>query len=231
MHHDVFRNIVSIRASQDLFDDLSNDPADWALAQHAEAQSKPYAYRSKVPIVDRPFEEAEWLSAIRWPFEHWQHSRYSDGSFGLWYGAGSAETTVYETAFHWFTGLLQDAGFDQPSSPVVAERKLYSVACDAALIDVRPQIQNFPQLVHPSDYLLTQSLGARLHREGHPGLITASVRDVEHGSVGDCYVVLNAKILSNPRHLCQATYRLDQGRIFIEKQIGVSWITISTSNW
>ena len=29
---DLFRNIVSIGTSQDLFDDLSESPADWALA-------------------------------------------------------------------------------------------------------------------------------------------------------------------------------------------------------
>jgi len=35
IHQDVVRNIVSLRASQDLFDDLTDDPAEWLLAQAA----------------------------------------------------------------------------------------------------------------------------------------------------------------------------------------------------
>jgi hypothetical protein len=34
VHTNVIRNIVSIEVSQDLFDDLSNSPQEWALAQH-----------------------------------------------------------------------------------------------------------------------------------------------------------------------------------------------------
>ncbi|NCW51914.1 MAG: RES domain-containing protein, partial [Betaproteobacteria bacterium] len=32
LHRDVARNIVSLRASQDFFDDLTDDSAEWSLA-------------------------------------------------------------------------------------------------------------------------------------------------------------------------------------------------------
>ena len=233
VHRDVIRNIVSIRSSQDLFDDLSDNPDDWALAQGIEKDVRPYSYQSKVPIIDRPFEEAEWLNAINWPFTHWQASRFSDGSFGVWYGCGSAETTIYETTYHWFTSLLRDAGFDQHHEPVIGERKLYNVACDAALLDLRAAVQHDPKLAHPTDYRYAQSVGARLHREGHPGLITPSVRHLnEIGQTqGDCYAIFNTAVLSNPRQLCQVTYRLEHGRIVVEKQTGVTWVHVSTAQW
>ncbi len=223
VHHDVMRNIVSIRQSQDLFDDLSQHPDDWLLAQRIEDDVKPYSYASKSPIIDRPFEEAAWRNVIEWPFKHWQNSRFSDGSYGVWYGCDSLETSVYETAFHWFNGLLCDAGFE--NEQVVGERKVYKVACAAALLDLRLSAVKYKRLVHKTDYSYTQSVGARMHREGHPGLITQSARHDK----GCNYVVFNAQVLSNPRHHCQLTYRLDGKHIRVEKTLGVQWLKVAAA--
>jgi hypothetical protein len=221
VHQDVIRNIVSIRSSQDLFDDLTSDPAEWALAQKIEDDIKPPPYRSRTPIIDRPFEDAIWFNAIGWPFKHWQASRFSDGSFGIWYGCATAETTVYETTHHWVNGFLADAGFERER--VIGERKLFKVACDAALLDFRPLVDQFPKLVHKTDYRDAQQIGARLHREGHPGLVTASARQAG----GENYAILNPAVLSNPRALCELTYRLGDGRIVIEKKPGKAWMEIA----
>ena len=45
---DVFRNIVSLRVSEDLFDDLSDHPNDWKTAQAAEAAATPPAAEDAV---------------------------------------------------------------------------------------------------------------------------------------------------------------------------------------
>jgi RES domain len=79
--------------------------------------------------------------------------------------------------------------------------------------------------VHKTDYSTTQSVGARLHHEGHPGLITVSVRH----AAGQNHVVLNHKVLSNPRYHSQLTYRLEDHRIVIEKQPGIAWMDIDTA--
>jgi RES domain len=223
VHGKVIRNVVSLQKSQDLFDDLSTSPDEWALAQQLEDAVKPPPYQSRTPILHRPFEDAEWFNAIGWPFKHWQASRFSDGSFGVWYGCDSAETSVFETAFHWFRGFLTDAGFEKEH--VVGERQLYAVQCDAALLDLRPLAASYSGLMHKSDYSYTQSLGARLHREGHPGLLTLSVR---HAAGHNC-VVLNPQVLSNPQHHFQLRYRLEGERIAIEKQPGVTWMYIDTN--
>ena len=217
IHQDVARNIVSLLQSQDLFDDLTDDPDDWLLAQKVEDEIKPPPYRSRRPVIDRPFEDAEWFNAIIWPFKHWQASRFSDGAYGVWYGSDSVETTVYESAYHWYRGLLSDAGFERTT--VVAERKVYSVACNAALLDFRKSAEDHPDLLHPSDYAFCQSVGSRIHREGHPGLLTQSVRR----PAGTNVAIFNANILSNPRHNCQLTYRLEGDQIVVEKQPGVEW--------
>lgn len=220
IHQDCARNIVSLRESQDLFDDLTDNPAEWLLAQSVEDEVKPHLYRSHTPIIDRPFEDAAWFNAIGWPFTHWQTSRFSDGSYGVWYGADSVETTVYESAYHWYHGLLCDAGFERES--VVAERKVYMVACKAALLDFRQAALKHSELLHPTDYDFSQLVGARIHREGHPGLLIQSVRQPN----GESFAVFNPAVLSNPQLSCQLTYRLDGGKVVVEKQPGTVWLTL-----
>lgn len=224
IHQDVARNIVSLRESQNLFDDLTDDPAEWLLAQKVEDEVKPPPYASHKPIIDRPFEDAQWFNAIHWPFKHWQASRFSDGSFGVWYGSESVETTVYESAYHWYRGLLSDAGFEQ--MVVVAERKVYWVACNAALLDFRQAAAIQPDLLHPSDYTFCQAVGSRIHREGHPGLLTLSVRR----PAGENLAIFNPAVLSNPRHHCQLSYRLEGGQIVVEKQPGATWMSLSAAD-
>ena len=224
IHRDVVRTSVSLRASQDLFDDLTDDPAAWLLAQKVEDEVKPPPYASRTPLIDRPFEDAQWFNAIQWPFKHWQTSRFSDGSFGVWYGSESVETTVYESAYHWHRGLLSDAGFEQMA--VIAERKVYWVACNAALLDFRQAAERQPDLLHLSDYTFCQAVGSRIHREGHPGLLTQSVRR----PAGENLAIFNPAVLSNPRHNCQLTYRLERGQIVVEKQPGAAWIALSAAD-
>ena len=225
VHRDVARNIVSLRQSQDLYDDLTHDPAEWALAQKVENEVKPPPYESRTPIIDRPFEDAEWFNAITWPFENWRASRFSDGGFGVWYGSESVETTVSESAYHWYRGLLSDAGYDR--EVVIAERKVYTVACSAALLDLRKAASTHPDLLHPKDYAFCQSVGARIHREGHPGLLTQSVRR----PAGENLVIFNPTVLSNPRNHCQLTYRLEGQEIVVEKQPGVPWVTVDVTDF
>jgi len=220
VHQDLMRNIVSIRDSQNLYDDLSDDPDEWTLAQQVEDEVKPPPYRSSMPVIHRPFEDAEWFNAIAWPFDHWQSSRFSDGSFGVWYGCNSVEASVYESAYHWYRWLLSDAGFEK--SAVIGERKIYSVTCDAALLDFRGLVADFPELSHKTDYSYAQSVGSRIHREGHPGLVIPSVRYTG----GENYVVFNPDVLSNPKFNCQLTYRVEGNEIIVEKNPGTTWLVV-----
>jgi hypothetical protein len=217
---DLARNIVSLRHSENLFDDLSDNPDDWNIAIRWEQTSKSPRFTSSQPVIDRPFEQAEWDSAIGYPFTHWMESRFSNGNFGVWYGATNIETTVYETAYHWIKKLLADAGFVH--NDVRIQRKVYWVKCQAALIDLRAAVQDYPALIDPENYAFTQQIGARLHRERHPGWITRSAR-----CDGDAVGILNASLLSEPRQACFLTYIIDGDKIRIEKQKGKKWMSIN----
>ncbi len=219
-HADLMRNIVSLRVSQDLFDDLSDRPADWDAAIALEVATKPPAFTSAQPVLHRPFEEARWNDAIHYPFRHWMRSRYSDGSFGVWYGADSVKTTVHETVHHWVHGLIRDAGFEH--EPVVAERKVYAVTCRAVLLDFRDAVRTHPELLDPDDTRAARAVGARLQREGHPGLMIPSVRH----PAGLNHVLFTPTVLSDVRLNCQLSYRLEGGRVRVEKRPGTAWLVL-----
>jgi RES domain len=218
---EVIRNIVSLRKSEDLFDDLTSDPEGWKSAQVVETHTKPFSYRSVTPVIDRPFEDAEWFNAIGWPFKHWQASRFSDGSYGVWYGSRTIETTVYESAWHWFNGLLRDA--DLQADTIAIERKIYGVNCTAALLDFRKAAGAFPAVLDPADYTYAQLIGRRIHDEGHPGLIVQSVRQRN----GENLAVFNPAVLRDPRQLCFLTYRTEKGAIIVEREPGVAWLQLT----
>ena len=214
IHKESHRNIVSLRVSQDLYDDLSASPEDWQVAIDLEIATKPHTNRSTQPIIDRPFEEAAYNEAIRYPFSHWSQSRYSDGSFGVWYGADTLETSIYETVHHWRRGLLDDAGWGDIEG-VIIQRKVYLVHCDAGLLDFHPKLEDFPALVDPDSYHLTHQVGARIHHEGHPGLATRSAR-----CAGNVNAIFNPRVLTSPRDMCYLTYEIQAGVVNIARQSG-----------
>lgn len=219
---DLARNIVSLRKSQDLFDDLSSDPDEQAIATAVEMKAKPPDYENAPAVAHRPFDETAWFSAIGFPFRNWSESRFSSGYYGVWYGACSIQATCYETAYHWYQGLLADAeGFRKPG--VSIERKVYWVHCDAALADLRPEIANCPALVHSRDYTLTQRVGAQLHADGQPGLITRSARCDD-----DIAALFTPRVLSEPRVACFLTYVVTADGISVSREHGDEWLAIST---
>ena len=216
-HQDLVRNIVALPAAEDCFDDLGDEPAAWAAAAQLVRDTQPPTFTSAQPVIDRPFEAAAWDDALGYPFRHWLRSRFSDGSFGLWYGADTIETSVQESVHHWRAGLLGDAGFTQPGIEI--ERALYRVRLDAALVDLRPATAPFPSLVAPDDTALTPAIGARLHREGHPGLVSRSAH-----CDGDVYALLNARVLSDPRPIGALTYRTTVSGVAVEREPGTVWL-------
>lgn len=217
---DWHRNIVSLRKSVELFADLVDDPADLAVLIDHEMKTKPV--HSDPAILTRPFEEAELYdpvaAAIEWPFEHPSRSRYSAGAFGVWYGAESIETTVRETVYHFRKDTLASAIAAASTKPIIQERRVHLVRCDALLVDLREQSEREPRLVHPDDYSACQIIGAELRHSGMPGVITYSARQ----SHAEIVAVFTPAVLADPRVNCYLTYRLmpADGRVVVERTPG-----------
>jgi hypothetical protein len=217
---DWHRNIVSLRKSMDLFADLVDDAHDIDVLVQHEMEVK--NARRDPPIITRPFDDAEIydaiVAAIEWPFTHPCRSRYSNGTFGVWYGAALLETSVRETVYHFRKNTLASAIAAQSRKPIVQERRVHLIRCNGLLVDLRSLTREDPNLLHPDDYTTCQNLGAELKHAGMPGIITLSARHEKREIVG----VFTPEVLTDPRTVCYLTYTLfaDSGKVIVERTPG-----------
>jgi len=208
LNDDVFRNIVSLRESVDLFDDLTEDGGtEFAIA--AEARVK-----EGIPLglIDRGFY---YTTAIEYPFtkEPFLLTRYGNGTFGVWYGALELETTIHETIYHM---TKEESRVEGLTGRLKRERAVYLVRARALFIDLVGKEKKFPELVS-DDYGFTQQIAERLQKEGHPGLLVPSVR-----CAGTNLVAFTPSILNDPRVNCYLTYSYDyqSKTVEVERQPG-----------
>jgi len=197
---DVFRNIVSLRESEDLFDDLSGGDVGLSeVAIEAEMRVKKDLHPAQPGVIFRGFH---YNTAIGYPFETEPYiaTRYGDGTFGVWYGSLDIETTFFETIFHMIRAEMAVEGL---SEIIIRERAVYKVHCCAILLDLCGKEKAFPQLVG-NDYTFTHSIAQRLHHEGHPGILAPSAR-----CDGINIAIFNPAVLSNPINNCFLTYYFD----------------------
>ncbi len=98
-------------------------------------------------------------------------SRFSAGEYGVFYAARERATAVAETRYHHGRFLAATR-----QGPIHLPMRLYSVAIDARLHDLRPP-GSVPAAVYaPGDYGASQALGARLRAAGSAGVAYRSVR-------------------------------------------------------
>jgi hypothetical protein len=217
---DWHRNIVSLRQSVDVFSDLVDDPKDVDVLVRHEMATKPVGRQPA--IITRPFEDADVYdpvaTAIEWPFEHPCRTRFSGGAFGVWYGASSLETSVRETVHHFRSGTLASTIAAQSKRPIVQERRVHLVRCNALLVDLRTLTRKDSRLLHPDDYSACQLLGAELRDAGMPGVLTYSVRHAK----SEIVAVFAPRVLADPRMVCYLTYTLfpETGRVTVERTPG-----------
>lgn len=205
----VYRNIVSLRTSIDTMADISDSPEDSEIAVQLEMATKPAMYRDDNRIINRPFDEADWYNAIEFPFANWQQSRFSDGRFGVWYGSMTLEGTIHETAHHWRSSILGDAGWDKLSN-VYLERSVFKVHCHASLLDFREAKALQGDLRSKTSYRATQDIGRLMNVEGHPGLLVRSARCDDTN-----LAIFNSAVLSDPQNVCYLSYEHTKDAVIV----------------
>ncbi|MSP98395.1 MAG: RES domain-containing protein [Betaproteobacteria bacterium] len=217
-HDDLVRNIKGVRDSQNLFDDLSADADDQAVAVAAEAADR---MPTDTPLITRPFD---YGTVITYPFVNFngQGTRFSDGlDFGVWYGSLDLETTVYETIYHWHEFIADS--FPREDREIVGERRVFHARCDAILIDLRGKERREKRLLDRRDYRYTQQLGRYLKAQNQNGLLVHSARC--RGTNADLFT---PGVLSRARDLCFLTYRMNptQDLVRVERTPGRKWLEI-----
>jgi hypothetical protein len=132
-----------------------------------------------------------------------QGSRFSDGRYGMFYAARERETAIAETRHHHarFLAATHERAQHLPM-------RLYTVAIDAALHDLRPP-QAVPAAVYdPDNYSAARALGARLLAAGSDGVVYRSVR---HAG-GQCAGLFNPSGASGCVHAAYLLYAWDGTR-------------------
>lgn len=123
-------------------------------------------------------------------------SRFSDGSYGVFYAANDLETAIAETKHHrerFMRATKQEH--------MELDMRVYVTDLDGELHDLRGQKAAQPLVYHNDNYAAGQHLAKTLRKEGSNGIAYDSVR--REG--GECVAVLRPRLLSNgrqERHLC-----------------------------
>jgi hypothetical protein len=143
-----------------------------------------------VPAEDRV--SGPGTSIIMAAFTHLnpEGSRFSDGTFGVFYAAKNLETAIAETKYHRerFMRATNEARLD-------LDMRVYLVDLEANLHDLRGLSAQYPLVYHAEDYGGGQHLARSLRKTGSNGIAYDSVR----WSTGECVAVFRPRLLSNCR--------------------------------
>ncbi len=123
-------------------------------------------------------------------------SRFSDGTYGVFYAANDLDTAIAETRHH-RERFMRATG--QPRMEL--DMRVWSVDLQGELHDLRGQRAAQPAIYHTDDYAAGQHLGKTVRTSGSNGIAYDSVRRPG----GECAAVFRPPLLSNvrqERHLC-----------------------------
>lgn len=152
---------------------------------------------SLVPAEERLYGNGS--SCIMAAFTHLnpQGSRFSDGSYGVFYCAHDRLTAIEETRHHQAKFM---AATSEP--PMRLQMRLYSVQARGEVVDLREASRADSGIVDPDDYSHAQGIGRKLRNEGEQGILYPSVR---HAG-GECLAALRTGILKNCLHAAHLEY-------------------------
>jgi RES domain-containing protein len=133
-------------------------------------------------------------------------SRFSAGGYGVFYAARDRATAVAETRYHHGRFLRAT---NEP--PMHLPMRLYHVAIDARLHDLRGPGTVPAAVFSPDDYGVAQALGAALRGAGSAGVVYPSVRQRR----GQCVGLFSPRGASACLHAAYLLYAWD-GQAFTD---------------
>jgi hypothetical protein len=203
-----YRLVPSLYPSKGLFDRIA-DPADIDHLIETEAETNPRVRQqlgelSMLPPAERL--RGPGTTPIMAAFTHLNPngSRFSDGTYGVYYAGRTLATAIRETKHHRERFLTQTK-----RGPLHLHMRIYAAILQGALHDIRGMRAALPKIYDPSSYAESGKFGARLREEGSPGIAYDSVRDPG----GQCAAVFKPRALSRCREIGHLLYQWDGTRI------------------
>ena len=133
-------------------------------------------------------------------------SRFSDGSYGMFYAGRERRTGIAETQYH-LSRFLAATG----EAAMHLQMRLYHVAIDARLHDLRGPGPALAALHDPDRYAAPRAAGATLRAAGSLGVVYRSVRDPR----GECVGLFKPRAASGCVHAAHLLYAWD-GKSFTD---------------
>jgi hypothetical protein len=137
-------------------------------------------------------------------------SRFSDGSYGVYYCARALDTALAEVRYHQ-ERFLRRTG----EGPLRLELRLYLADLDANLADVR----NRPECHLPDDYGPSRQLGRAAREGGKDGVLYRSVRH----EGGLCAAVFRPRVLDACRQSSHYAFHYDGTSIVAIDELSTVW--------
>jgi RES domain-containing protein len=144
-------------------------------------------------------------------FTHARSSRFSDGTFGVYYAARRRETAIAEVRHH-KTRFLQNAH----EASIDLDMRLYAADVEARCEDLRRADDADPRL-DPNAYDASQTFGRALSTENRvDGVVYRSVRD--RTPRAECVAIFRPRCITHCVPVAYLTFRWD-GRAIVEVHV------------
>jgi len=204
-----YRLIPSRYPTVGLYDAIA-DPADLDVVFAVEALTNPRIRDElgELPLVPREERvSGAGSTPIMAAFTHLnpEGSRFSDGSYGVYYAAHALDTAIAEVGHHRAVFLART---EEP--PIDIDLRLVTASVDADLHDLRAlEPAAAAKILHPDHYAASQALGRRLRAAGSWGVHYPSVR---HPG-GLCVGIFRPRALGRARTGAHIALHWDDTRI------------------
>ncbi len=137
-------------------------------------------------------------------------TRFSDGSYTVFYSALEVRTAEAEVAF-WFGKVYVGT----PKSSRTAYYQGFRCVFEGIEKDLRSRAREWPDLVHDSDYSFCNQLGTEARARGIDGLVVPSAR--QEGGANMPIFVRGALSDPNLEEVVAVTYSLDTNDVTVDR--------------
>jgi hypothetical protein len=200
-----YRIIPSVYPTINFFEDLV-DSQEMEILWEIESLTNERLRQETGDIFLVPMEDrvsGPGSSVVMAAFTHiGKPSRFSDGTYGIYYASLTQETAIHETVYHrerFFSATKEN--------PCEITMRMYEAKILKPLHDVR--VKKYQRYHHPDEYADSQKFGKKLRAIQSWGLIYNSVRDVS----GQCIALLRPPATSMPIQKTHLRYVWDGNKI------------------
>lgn len=205
-----WRVIASRYPPIDLFEDLGLDPADWDALVAAEELVNPRVREATgnlalVPDADRIHGPGASYVMASFTHVNRQGSRFSDGSYGVYYAASSLDGAIAETIHH-FERIAADSGDAQR----LEQFRVLVGTIGATVTDVGAEPDPLRSaLLDPASYVASRPYARARRDAGANGIVFPSVRL----PTAECVAMFRPRSVGAPVQERHLAYHYDGERV------------------